>query len=127
MHVTWTMLVAMGIGGALGAVARFAVSRQVNLWLGAMIPWGTLAVNVLGSFLLGFLVAWFRSRTALSPEWQALWTVGFLGAFTTFSTFSLETIELLNDGEWQTAVFYVVISVMGALLAVWAGQGLARA
>ncbi len=126
MPVTWTMLVAVGTGGALGAVARFAVSRQVSLWLGAAFPWGTLAVNVLGSFLLGFLAAWFRSRTELPPEWQALWTVGFLGAFTTFSTFSNEVVGLLQADASLRALATIAANVLLCLCCCWGGVWLAR-
>lgn len=126
MHVTWTMLVAMGIGGALGAVARFAVWRQMNLWLGTLLPWGTLAVNVLGAFLLGILAMWFRSRTELSPEWQAVSTVGFLGAFTTFSTFSIEVLGLLQEGAGFRAVVTIAANVLLCLGACWGGTLLVR-
>ncbi len=126
MPVTWTMLVAVGTGGALGAVARFAVSRQVSLWLGAALPWGTLAVNVLGSFLLGFLAAWFRSRTELPPEWQALWTVGFLGAFTTVSTFSNEVVGRLQADASLRALATIAANVLLCLCCCWGGVWLAR-
>lgn len=126
MPVTWTMLVAVGIGGAVGAVARFAVWRQVNLWLGALLPWGTLAVNVLGSFLLGVLAMWFRSRTELSPEWQAVSTVGLLGAFTTFSTFSIEVVELLQAGAGFRALATIAANVLLCLGACWGGTLFAR-
>jgi CrcB protein len=107
-------------------VARFAVSRQVSLWLGAALPWGTLAVNVLGSFLLGFLAAWFRSRTELPPEWQALWTVGFLGAFTTFSTFSNEVVGLLQADASLRALATIAANVLLCLCCCWGGVWLAR-
>lgn len=126
MPMTWTILGAIGAGGALGAMARFAVSRQVNLWMGVLIPWGTLAVNVLGSFLLGFLAVWFRSRTELSPEWQALWTVGFLGAFTTFSTFSNEVVGLLQADASLRALATIAANVLLCLVGCWGGVALAR-
>lgn len=126
MPVTWTMLVAVGTGGALGAVARFAVWRQVNLWLGTLLPWGTLAVNVLGSFLLGFLAVWFRSRLELSPEWQALWTVGCLGAFTTFFTLSIEVLGLLQAGAGFRALATIAANVLLAIGCCGGGVLLAR-
>jgi len=121
MPVTWTMLVAVGTGGALGAVARFAVWRQVNLWLGTLLPWGTLAVNVLGSFLLGF-----RSRLELSPEWQALWTVDCLGAFTTFFTLSIEVLGLLQAGAGFRALATIAANVLLAIGCCGGGVLLAR-
>lgn len=119
-------LILIALGGACGALLRYGVSEIVQPARNEF-PLATLITNISGAFLLGLLATLLLERFEVSAQIRVGITVGVLGAYTTFSTFSLETIELLNDGEWQTAVFYVVISVMGALLAVWAGQGLARA
>lgn len=111
-------LVAVAVGGALGAVGRYALSTGVQRALGAGFPWGTLTVNVVGSFLMGLLVAALQ-RGSLPAEMQSLLAVGVLGSFTTFSAFSLETAQLLQDGAWTRASAYVLASVtvgLGALL-----------
>ncbi len=86
----------------------------------------TLLANVSGAFVLGLLATLFLERMDVSTHVRLGITVGVLGAYTTFSTFSLETLDLFNDGEWHIALLYVVASVAGALAAVWAGQALAR-
>ena len=119
-------LILIALGGALGAVLRYGVSEAVQPSRGSF-PLATLIANVSGAFLLGLLATFLLERTDLSSQLRLGITVGILGAYTTFSTFSLETLDLLNDGEWPTAALYVAASVAGALLAVWAGQSLARA
>ncbi len=116
----------IAVGGALGALARYALSGWVHGWAGAAFPWGTLAVNLLGAFLLGF-AARFLEGTAASASLRALVTIGFLGAFTTFSTFSYETVALLRDGEMVSGLLYVTGSVLVALVATLLGLGLAEA
>ena len=92
-------ILAIAGGGALGAVARFGVSTSVYRWLGRDFPWGTLAVNGLGSFAMGLLFVLLLERALLAPELRAAVLIGFLGSFTTFSTFSLETLTLVEQGE----------------------------
>lgn len=108
-------------GGALGALLRFWVSSGVYAWLGRGFPYGTLAVNLLGSLLMGFLYVLMIERLAVGPEWRAALLVGFLGAFTTFSTFSLETLNLLEQAEVLKAAMNVVISVLACVFAAWLG------
>ena len=121
-----TTILAIAGGGALGAVLRFWVSTSIYHWLGRGFPYGTLAVNVLGSLAMGFLALWLSERSSLSPEWRALVLIGFLGSFTTFSTFSLETLNLLNDGAYFKALLNMSLSLFLCILAVWGGFLLAR-
>ena len=114
-------LLAIALGGALGAVLRFLLSTRVYAWLGRGFPYGTLAVNVLGSFLMGFLTIVLLERSMADPAWRAVILVGFLGAFTTFSTFSIETLMLLEEGEMLRAGLNVSISVIACLAAAWFG------
>jgi CrcB protein len=116
--------VVVGVGGALGAIARYYTTDWVRTALGAEMPWGTLAVNVLGSLLLGFLFVWLEHR-APSNVSRELLAIGFLGSFTTFSTFSYETVALVRAGESLRAGGYALGSVLLGVMAVLVGAGLA--
>ncbi|MGW8283525.1 MAG: fluoride efflux transporter CrcB [Gemmatimonadota bacterium] len=118
------LLVWVALGGALGAVARYGLSGWVQGLTAGTFPWGTLVVNILGCFLLGFA---FRvlQLSALSPALRGALTVGLLGAFTTFSTFSLEAVGLIQDGQWARASGYLGGSVALGLVAVFAGLWIA--
>ena len=118
--------IAIALGGAGGAVTRWLVSAGVYRWLGRGFPWGTLAVNVLGSFVMGLLTVLLVERLALGPAWRAGVLVGFLGAFTTFSTFALETVQLAGDGLALRALANVVGSVTVCVIAAVVGIQLAR-
>ena len=119
-------LVAIAMGGAVGAVARFVLSNQVYAWFGRGFPYGTLVVNVIGSLLMGLLSVWFLERSIADPLWRAAVLVGVLGAFTTFSTFSLETFVLIESGEWLRAISNMLVSVSACVVSVWVGVTLAR-
>ncbi len=119
------LLTSIALGGALGALLRYAVSGLCYKWLGAVFPYGTLTVNTLGSFLIGLLWGLFQKST-VSPEWRAFLLIGTLGAFTTFSTFSLESLQLLQDGEMKLAFVNIVLNFAFALIAVFLGIWLAR-
>ena len=121
MHV-----VAVAVGGAVGALLRYALRELLPPLADGRIPLATIAANVAGAFLLGLLGGVMLQRAAIPAELRLGVTVGLLGAFTTFSAFSLETVDLLRGGNWPFAVLNVVLSVSGALLALWAGQQLAR-
>jgi CrcB protein len=121
--VRLTLYVA--IGAALGGVARFALTSFVQQRAGADFPAGTLVINLTGSFLLGLIVRYALQSAVVSPEMRALLTTGFCGGYTTFSTFSYETAVLLEDGEYGRAGLYAGVSVLGALLATFAGFALA--
>ncbi|MBN2646974.1 MAG: fluoride efflux transporter CrcB [Thiotrichales bacterium] len=118
---------ALALGGALGAMARFALSHQLYLWLGRDFAWGTLGVNVLGSLVMGFLSVLLIDKWALSIEWRLFLLVGFLGAFTTFSTFSFETLQYLQVGELAKAFWNMALNVLLTVAAVWVGLVAGRA
>ncbi|MCL4119871.1 UNVERIFIED_CONTAM: hypothetical protein GTU68_020502, partial [Idotea baltica] len=119
-------LLAIAGGGALGAVLRYGVSNGIYRLLGRDFPYGTLVVNVLGSLLMGFLFVLLVERMAVSAEWRLALLVGFLGAFTTFSTFSFETLALFNEGALLKALLNIIISVTLCLTATWLGMTLGR-
>lgn len=119
-------IIAIAGGGAFGALARFGVSNGVYRLLGRDFPWGTLAVNTFGSFLMGLLLVLFLERSSASAEVRSAVLIGFLGAFTTFSTFSMETLVLIEEGWIAKAFLNVMISVLACLVACWAGMILAR-
>lgn len=120
-------LLAIAGGGAAGAVARYWVSGRVYQWLGTGFPWGTLAVNVAGSFLIGLLAILLIERMPYSAEWRSLLIIGFLGAFTTFSTFSLETLALIEQADYAKALANALLSVVACLAATWLGVVAGRA
>jgi len=119
-------ILAIAGGGALGALGRFWVSTGVYRLLGRDFPWGTLAVNTLGSFLMGLLFVLFVERLAAGPELRAAVLVGFLGAFTTFSTFSMETLALVEEGYLGKAFLNMWLSLLVCLIACWVGVLLGR-
>lgn len=121
-----TTLLAVASGGAFGAVARYLASGWVQDWTGGFFPWGTFFVNALGSFLMGLSMVWLQSSMT-SSEMRSLVTIGILGSFTTFSTFSYEALGLLRDGAWWRAGGYVAGSVVLGLAAVVAGGAFAAA
>lgn len=119
-------LLLIALGGAFGAVSRYLVSISMQSWLGRGFPYGTLLVNVLGSFIIGFLSVLLLDRLSHSSELRALLMVGFLGAFTTFSSFSLETLSLYEQGAYGLATLNILANVVLCLLAVTAAVMLAR-
>ena len=121
-----TVLLAIALGGALGALGRHFVGSLMLHWLGAGFPWGTLAVNVVGSFAMGALVETMALVWSPSQELRALLTVGFLGAFTTFSTFSLDFYVVLQRGEIGLASIYLLASVSLAIGGLIAGLAVMR-
>jgi CrcB protein len=116
----------IGIGGLLGANARVLVASWVTAWLGALIPYGTLIVNLSGCLLLGFLMGALEARP-LPPVLRPALATGFIGAYTTFSTFAYETILLIREGSLLLATVYVLGSLFVGLAAVWLGLVAARA
>ncbi len=117
-------ILVVAAGGAVGAVARYVAGGWVQDLSGGFFPWSTFVVNAVGCFLLGFSMVWLQSTTA-SAELRQLVTIGVLGSFTTFSTFSYEAVAMLRDGEWWRAGGYVAGSVTVGLAAVVAGAALA--
>jgi CrcB protein len=118
----------VALGSALGGMARYGCAGLAARWLGASFPWGTLIVNVSGSLLIGFLATLMApdGRLLAGPDARAFLMIGILGGFTTFSSFSLETLNLARDGEWLFASANVVLSLVLCLLAVWLGNVVAR-
>ena len=119
-------LIAIAAGGALGAVFRFWASTGVYALLGRGFPYGTLVVNLVGSFLMGLLSVLLIERLSSAPEWRAAILVGFLGAFTTFSTFSMETLNLIEQGAHLRAGLNMFLSVVLCVSAAWVGLVLGR-
>jgi fluoride exporter len=118
--------VLIAIGGAAGALMRYGVGRAAQFG-GVAFPTGTLVVNLSGAFILGFLATFLVERTTMPVELRVAITVGVIGAYTTFSTFTVETLNLMNDGEWAFALLNITVSVIGGVLLAWLGQTLARA
>ena len=119
-------LVFIAIGGAFGAVLRYGASLSVYSLLGRGFPYGTLFVNVSGSLLMGLLSVIMLERFNIDSEWRAAVLVGVLGSFTTFSTFSIETLNLLEQGDVMRATANIVLSVLVCLAAVWFGVLIGR-
>ena len=94
----------ISLGAVVGANLRFAVNRWAAACLSASLPYGTLIVNVTGSFILGFFLVWTTERVLADPHWRMLIAVGFCGAYTTFSSFSFETLRLFEDGHYSLAI-----------------------
>ncbi|MEQ1543751.1 fluoride efflux transporter CrcB [Methyloglobulus sp.] len=115
-------IIAVALGGSFGAVFRFLVSTGIYQWLGRGFPYGTLVVNIIGSFLLGLLTeALIVQKVTFAYDYRAAILVGFIGAFTTFSTFSLETLYLIEQGSLTKAAGNIFVSVTACILAVWLG------
>lgn len=117
---------AIGAGGALGAVARYWLSGRVSNWMGSEFPWGTLSVNVIGSFLIGLLALMLNTKTPMGEHLRLGLLVGVLGGFTTFSAFSGETLRLLETAQWFKAIVYISASVLLCILAAAAGMAAGR-
>lgn len=117
---------AVAVGGVVGCVARYGVYQLMQLFYGRSFPLATLIINVSGSLLMGFMFFATLERVSMSPAWRAAILTGVLGGFTTYSTFAMETLLLVEDGETGYAVLYVVSSVVLGLLAAFLGAYLAR-
>lgn len=114
-------VIAIGLGGAIGALARYIVSSQITHVAGAAFPWGILIVNVAGCFLMGVIAELSALTWNLSPELRAFLSTGILGGFTTFSAFALDTVVLGERGDMTATLFYVVGSVAGSVAALYLG------
>jgi CrcB protein len=120
------MLLYVALGSAIGGVSRYLLGGLVQRMLDTTFPAGTLLVNVTGSFLLGAIIRYALETPSLTPEVRAFLTIGVCGGYTTFSTFSYETMALLEDGEWARAGVYITASVILSLMATFLGLALAR-
>ncbi len=121
-----TNILIVGLGGFIGAVARYCISTVVHRLSGHSFPYGTLTVNVLGCLLVGVLIATGEGRTGLHPNIKLFLTIGALGAFTTFSTFGHETVSLLRNGNLMAVLLNVSCNLVLGLGAVWLGRTLVR-
>jgi len=120
------MLWYVAIGSAVGGVSRYLLGGFLQRVFAASFPVGTLVINVTGSALLGFILRYSLDTPSVTPEMRVLLGVGFCGGYTTFSTFSYETLALLEDGDWRRAGLYAGLSVVGALVATFLGFVAAR-
>jgi len=116
----------IALGAVVGANLRYAINRLALKHLSASVPYGTLIVNVTGSFILGFFLAWTAERVLADPRWRALVAVGFCGAYTTYSSYSYETVALLEQGHYGLATMNFFANNLLSLLGVVAGMVLAR-
>ena len=121
-----TQMMAIAAGGAIGALLRYWTSLAVHSRLGSGFPYGTLIVNVLGSLLMGFLYIWLLERMPSGVAMRAFLLIGLLGAFTTFSTFSVETLNLMEAGQIARAVLNALLSVVLCIGSATLGVMLAR-
>lgn len=117
---------AVALGAALGGVARYYLASAIQLRAGPTFPWGTIVINVSGSFLLGLIIRYALVTPSVSTELRAFLTTGFCGGYTTFSTYSYETAALVEDGQYGRAGAYALASVVVSLVATFAGFMLAR-
>jgi fluoride exporter len=115
----------VGIGGFLGAIARYALGIYIAGRYGVRFPYGTFVINISGSFLIGLIMV-LLARTTASVYWRYLIPIGFIGAYTTFSTFEYETLRALQDGQFMAGFLNVVLSLVVGFVAVWAGTVIGR-
>lgn len=119
-------ILIIGVGGFIGAILRYLISGFFYDLYGDKFPYGTLAVNIIGCLILGFFITMSEGKFIISPQMRTFVAIGLLGAFTTFSTFSFETLALLQNELYTSAFFNVLISVGVGLCALWAGIVLAK-
>ncbi len=119
-------LLYVALGGAIGSAARFALTAAIGRWLGTGFPYGTLAVNVLGSLAMGALIGWLAQQASGDAMLRLLLVVGVLGGFTTFSAFSLDVATLFQRGEMTAVLLYLMGSVVLSVLGLFAGLMLMR-
>lgn len=126
MNIWWQQLTVVMAGGALGAAGRFLIGGWMTRHVGSGFPWGTLAANLLGSFLAGFLLIWLEERGSSALLWRAFLMVGVLGALTTYSALMIELYMLQRTGVAQWGGAYLAVSLIGGLSLVWLGVRVAE-
>ena len=119
--------VMVGIGGCLGSILRFWLGNYVGSKMGTRFPYGTFVINITGSFLIGLVFAFLTERSEWSPYWRYLIPIGFIGGYTTFSSFEFETLRTIQEGQVGIGLLYVTSSVVLGLAAVWGGLIAGRA
>ncbi|HTA50599.1 MAG TPA: fluoride efflux transporter CrcB [Verrucomicrobiae bacterium] len=117
----------VGIGGGLGSILRFWLGSYIGTRMGTRFPYGTFVINITGSFLIGVVFAFLTARTQWSPNWRYLIPIGFIGGYTTFSSFEYETLQTIRDGQIGLGLLYVGASVAVGFAAVWGGMMAGRA
>ena len=120
-------ILAVGVGGFFGSIARFWLATYIGQRMGTRFPYGTFLINLTGSFLIGFVMTLLAAKTHLSPTWRYLIPIGFIGGYTTFSAFEYETFRAIQDGQFVVGTLNVVLSVVAGFLMVWAGAMVGRA
>ena len=118
---------AVGVGGFVGSIARFWLASYVGQRMGTRFPYGTFLINVSGSFLIGLVMTILTERTHLSPTYRYLIPIGFIGGYTTFSTFEYETLRAIQDGQFTIGLLNIVLSVLVGFLMVWTGAMVGKA
>ena len=118
--------VMIALGGALGALARYQLALMIQTRVATGFPWGTFAVNITGCLVMGVAATLFTERLVVHPNWRFLIPIGFIGAYTTFSTFEYETFRAVTEGGWLIGAANVVGSVVAGYVALWLGVALAR-
>lgn len=113
--------VLVGVGGCLGSILRFWLGSYIGEKMGTRFPYGTFVINVTGSFLIGLIFALLTAKTQWSPNWRYLIPIGFIGGYTTFSSFEYETLRTIQDGQLGLALLYIGLSVFIGFVAVWGG------
>lgn len=122
----WQVLLAVGLGAAVGAWLRWGLSYWLNPRI-AHLPLGTLAANLIGGYLIGLALGWFTVQPGIAPLWRLLIVTGFLGGLTTFSTFSAESVALLQGSQWGAAALHSALHLVGSVVATLLGLGTVRA
>lgn len=118
---SFALYATIAAGGAMGACLRYFISQLTLQWFGKGFPFGTLAVNILGSLMIGIVYGLIESEYVAGHPWRTFLSIGFIGALTTFSTFSLDTLLLMQQGAWMKAVGNIVLNLLCCLLAAWLG------
>jgi CrcB protein len=117
----------VALGGALGSIARYAVGLWIYERMGTRFPYGTFVINISGCFIIGFALTILDEHIGLPPAWRLAIPIGFVGAYTTFSTFEYETLRLAQHGQAATGLLYLLLSVVLGYGAVWLGMATGRA
>ena len=115
----------VAVGGALGSIARYWVGSTISGRIGAKFPYGTFVINITACVIIGFTLTYLSKRADLNPAWRYLFPVGFIGAYSTFSTYEWETLSTLRSGAFALGALYALGSLVLGLAAVWAGTALA--
>jgi fluoride exporter len=123
--MTFYNILAVGFGGMAGSIARYCSVMLIDKRLNPVFPYGTLAVNILGSFVLGCIIG-LNLKGSLSENVRLLLATGFCGGFTTFSAFAYENISLMNQKTYGSAISYIVVSIVLGLVAVWSGMAISK-